>query len=152
MKKRYSFIFPGTKEIFLNLLDEYPNSKHKEFFFDNYLIEVSGDEIRFGLSRDGHSGGGYWFIPTITERNGKTIFCGTIERIGPPPLKKRISRDDAVIWLFAFPVLIVFKVWRFFSFLTGRITGKIKPKEKYLEDRLYELMEKYLICQRQICD
>ena len=33
-----------------------------------------------------------------------------------------------------------------------KITGKIKPKEKYLEDRLYELMEKYLICQRQNYD
>ena len=97
MEKCYSFEFPGTKAIFLSLLDEYPNSKHKEFYFDDYLIEVSGDEIRFGLSRDGHSGGGYWFIPSITERNGKTMFSGTIERIGPPPLKKRISRDDIIL-------------------------------------------------------
>ena len=64
MKKTYTFVFPGTKEMFLNNLQK-P--------LDNYIIKLSDDEIQFGISRGDHSGG-FWFIPEITEANGKTIF------------------------------------------------------------------------------
>ena len=78
MSKSYSFEFSGTKEMFLNQLNKYNNNNQRFFYFDDYIIELSDDDIRFGVARGGHSGG-YWFVPTITELDGKTIFCGTIE-------------------------------------------------------------------------
>ncbi len=65
MSKSYSFDFSGTKEMFLNQLNEYPNNNQKFFYFDDYIVELSENEVRFGVARGGHSGG-YWFVPTIT--------------------------------------------------------------------------------------
>ena len=156
MDKCYSFEFPGTKAIFLCLLDEYPNSKHKEFYFDDYLIEISGDEIRFGVARGGHSGG-YWFIPTITEVDDKTIFCGTIQYIGPyaneKGIRKVISKvEEFLLEVLLLPIIIIVKVYQLFSWAIQKATGRTKSKEESLEDKLYDLMENHLNCQRQNCD
>ena len=75
MSKSYSFVFLGTKEMFLNQLNKYPNNNQKFFYFDDYIVEISDNEVRFGVARGGHSGG-YWFVPTITEHGGISEFCG----------------------------------------------------------------------------
>ena len=82
MSKSYSFEFAGTKEMFLNQLNKYRNNDQRFFYFDDYIVELSNDEIHFGVERAGHSGG-QWFIPTITECDNKITFNGTIQYIGP---------------------------------------------------------------------
>lgn len=66
MSKEYVFEFPGTREEFMNVLNQYPNDNGKLYCFDGYIVTLIGDEIRFGVERCGHSGGN-WFTPKITD-------------------------------------------------------------------------------------
>ena len=97
VSKKYSFEFLGTKEIFLNQLKKFSVKKFSDtsqsfFYFDNYIVKVSNDEIRFGIARGGHSGG-YWFVPTITEFDNKVLFCGTIKYIDVYSGEKGIKKS-----------------------------------------------------------
>ena len=153
MSKSYSFEFPGTKEVFLNRLKKYPNNDQKFFYFDDYIVELSNDDIRFGVARGSHSGG-YWFVPTITELDGKTTFCGTIAYISPHTDEKGIQKtiykiDEILLWIILFPVIVLVKVYLFFSWIVSKICKRTKPKEKSPEDKLYHLMENLLGCTRQ---
>ena len=153
MSKNYSFDFSGTKEMFLNQLNIYPNNNQKFFYFDDYIVELSENEIRFGVARGGHSGG-YWFIPTITELDGKTTFCGTIEHVSPYTNEKGIKKnankiEEVLLWIILIPIIIIVKVCLFFSWLVRKILKRTKPKEDSLEDKLYNLMENHLNCTRQ---
>ena len=153
MSKSYSFDFSGTKEIFLNQLNKYPNNNQKFFYFDDYIVELSENEVRFGVARGGHSGG-YWFIPTITEFEDKTTFCGTIEYKDPYTDEKGMKRiinktEEILLWIILIPIIVIVKVCLFFSWLVRRIFKRYKTKEESLEDRLYNLMENYLGCKRQ---
>ena len=153
MSKSYSFDFLGTKEMFLNQLNKYPNNNQKFFYFDDYIVEISDNEVRFGVARGGHSGG-YWFVPTITEFDGKTTFCGTIKYVDPytneKGIKKIINKIEEVLsWIFLIPIIAVIKVYLFFSWLIRKIFKRSKPKEESLEDKLYNLMENHLGCKRQ---
>ena len=153
MQKSYSFEFSGTKEMFLNQLNKYPNNNQKFFYFDDYIVELSNGDIRYGVARGGHSGG-YWFVPTITEIDGKTTFCGTIEYIGPQSnekgFKKILNKIDEIFMLIIFlPFFIVMEVWLFFSWVVCKILKRAKPKEESVEDKLYNLMENHLNCTRQ---
>lgn len=139
--------------MFLNQLNKYPHNGQNFFFFDDYIVELSGNEVHFGVARGGHSGG-YWFVPTITELDGKTTFCGTIEYIGPfaseKGIRKFVSKIEGILlWIILIPVIIIVKVCLFFSWFVRKIRKKTKPKEESLEDRLYNLMENYLNCTRQ---
>lgn len=153
MSKSYSFVFLGTKEMFLNQLNKYPNNNQKFFYFDDYIVEISDNEVRFGVARGGHSGG-YWFVPTITEFDGKTTFCGTIKYVDPytneKGIKKIINKIEEVLsWIFLIPIIAVIKVYLFFSWLIRKIFKRSKPKEESLEDKLYNLMENHLGCKRK---
>lgn len=70
MSKEYTFEFIGKKEEFFNILNSYPSntsySDDKFYYFDDFIVKVTGDEIHFGVARGGHSGG-YWYVPSITE-------------------------------------------------------------------------------------
>ena len=139
--------------MFLNQLNKYPNNNQKVFYFDDYIVEISDNEVRFGVARGGHSGG-YWFVPTITEFDGKTTFCGTIKYVDPytneKGIKKIINKIEEVLsWIFLIPIIAVIKVYLFFSWLTRKIFKRSKPKEESLEDKLYNLMENYLGCKRK---
>ena len=151
--KSYSFDFLGTKKMFLNQLNKDPNNNQKLFYFDDYIVEISGDEIRFGIARGGHSGG-YWFVPTITELDGKTTFCGTIEYVAPYTNEKGIKKiinkiEEVLFWIILIPIIIIVKVCLFFSWVVRKILKRTKPKEESLEDKLYNLMENHLGCKRQ---
>ena len=153
MSKSYSFDFLGTKEMFLNQLNKYPNNNQKFFYFDDYIVEISDNEVRFGVARGGHSGG-YWFVPTITEHNGKTTFCGTIEYVDPYTNEKGIKKivnkiEEVLLWIILIPIIVVVKVYLFFSWLIRKIFKRSKPKEESLEDKLYNLMENHLGCKRK---
>ncbi len=153
MSKSYSFEFLGTREMFLNQLNKYPNNDEKFFYFNDYIVELSNDDIRFGVARGGHSGG-YWFVPTITELDGKTTFCGTIEYISPYTSEKGIKKivnkiDEVLLWIILIPIIIIVKVYLFFSWVVRKLFKKTKPKEESMEDRLYNLMENHLGCKRQ---
>ena len=107
MSKSYSFDFLGTKEMFLNQLNKYPNNNQKFFYFDDYIVEISDNEVRFGVARGGHSGG-YWFVPTITEHGGKTAFCGTIEYNDPYTSEKGVKKivnkiEKILLWIILIP-------------------------------------------------
>ena len=153
MSKSYSFVFSGTKEMFLNQLNKYPNNNQKFFYFDDYIVELSNGDIRFGVARGGHSGG-YWFVPTIAELYGKTTFCGTIEYNDPYTSEKGIKKivniiEEALLWIILIPIIIIVKVCLFFSWVVRKILKRTKPKEESLEDKLYNLMENHLNCTRQ---
>ena len=153
MSKSYSFEFLGTKEVFLNQLKKYPNSDQKFFYFDDYIVELSNGDIRFGVARGGHSGG-YWFVPTITEIDGKTTFCGTIEYNDPYTSEKGIKKivnkiEEILLWIILIPIIIIVKVYLFFSWVVRKLFKRTKPREESLEDRLYNLMENHLGCKRQ---
>ena len=153
MSKSYSFDFLGTKENFLSQLNKYPNNNQKFFYFDDYIVEISDNEVRFGVARGGHSGG-YWFVPTITEHGGKTAFCGTIEYNDPYTSEKGIKKivnkiEKILLWIILIPIIIIVKVCLFFSWVVRKILKRTKSKEESLEDRLYNLMENHLGCKRQ---
>ena len=153
MSKSYSFEFSGTKETFLNQLNKYPNNDQKFFYFDDYIVELSNGDIRFGVARGGHSGG-YWFVPTITEIDGKTTFCGTIEYNDPYTSEKGIKKivnkiEEVLLWIILIPIIIIVKVYLFFSWVVRKLFKRTKPREEFLEDRLYNLMENHLGCKRQ---
>ena len=153
MSKSYSFEFSGTKEMFLNQLNKYPNNDEKFFYFNDYIVELSNGDIRFGVARGGHSGE-YWFVPTITEIDGKTTFCGTIEYNDPYTSEKGIKKivnkiEEALLWIILIPIIIIVKVYLFFSWVVRKLFKRTKPREESLEDRLYNLMENHLGCKRQ---
>ena len=139
--------------MFLNQLNKYNNNNQRFFYFDDYIIELSDDDIRFGVARGGHSGG-YWFVPTITELDGKTIFCGTIEYgdayTSEKGIKKILNKiDEVLLWIILIPIIVVVKVYLFFSWLIRKIFKRSKHKEESLEDKLYNLMENDLGCKRK---
>lgn len=153
MPKSYSFVFSGTKEAFLNSLKKHPNNNQKFFFFNDYIIDTSENGIRFGVARSGHSGG-YWFVPTITETDNKTKFCGTIQYVNPHASEEDVKKTDnkteeIFLQIILLPIIIIVKIYLFFCCVIRKMFKQIKPKEKYLEDRLYNLMEKHLNCTRQ---
>lgn len=93
-------------------------------------------------------------MPTITEFDDKTTFCGTIEYIDPYTYKKSVKRiankiEEIFLLIILFPIIVVVKVCLFFSWLVRKIFKRSKPKEESLEDKLYNLMENHLDCKRQ---
>lgn len=139
--------------MFLNQLNKHPNNNQRFFYFDDYIVETSEDEVRFGVARCGHSGG-YWFVPTITEFDGKTAFIGTIQYVdhysGEEGIKKISNKIEKILlWIILFPIFIIVELCIFFSWLVQKIFKRTKPKEESLEDKLYNLMEHHLNCKRQ---
>ena len=53
MSKNYTFIFPGTREEFDDILNKYRESY--EFREDGFLIETIGDKLSFGIERSGYT-------------------------------------------------------------------------------------------------
>lgn len=152
MEKQYIFEFDGTREQFLEQLKQFPSYTRNHYRLDDYLVELSGDEIRFGVMRCGHSGGN-WFIPTVTEVDGKTIFTGKIRYIDPYTNDKGIRKsinviEEILLWILLLPLVVIVYVYRFFDWIVRKIINKPRPKEETSEDNLFDLMENYLNCRR----
>ena len=153
MSKNYSFEFSGTKEMFLNQLNKFSDNDNGCYYFDDYIIKISENEIRFGVARGGHSGG-YWFIPTITEIDNKTTFCGKIQYIDSYSNRTGIKKivnimGEFLLFVILLPIIIIVRSCIFISWIVRKVFNLPKLKEESSEDRLYNLMEHYLNCLRK---
>lgn len=150
MSKKYTFEFKGTKEMFLNILNQFPNNDGKFYYFNDYIVKIIGDEIHFGVERGGHSGG-YWYVPSITERDGRIKFCGTVKYIGPDADRGKIKKvidgiGDFLLFILILPIILIFKLYTIVEWCVRKVCKRTKPKEKTTEDKLYDLMENHLNC------
>lgn len=164
MSQEFVFEFSGTKEDFLNKLGYFANNDRQFYYFDNYIVRLIGDEIHFGVERAGHSNG-HWFIPTITEHDGKIEFSGSIQYIGsnnnstPNEVKKSYLKkcvEKTIRFLlyllllpFAIIVLLLVKAYELFKWLEEKMLRQPTTKAKTKEDKLIDLMENYLDCVRK---
>ena len=154
MSKKYIFEFPGTREDLLNRLNQFNHSASYSrgtfYYLDDYIVELIGEEIRFGVARGSHSGG-YWFVPTITDLGDRLEFRGKIRYIGPNEnrgfFQKAIDRvGDFLLLIFILPIALVIRIYMFMEWLIRKIFNRPKPKEKTNEERLFDLMENFLGC------
>ena len=159
MSHIYSFEFPGTREMFLSQLKQYPNSGQSFYRIDDCIVTVSDDGYTFGIEKGGHSGG-YWFKPTVTETDGKLVFKGAIEDIRSIAAVKEKPKEIAkkcLLFVLLLPILLPIKIYQWIHLLIERIKAKIKkqplPKKETakkrtirLENRLAHLMVDILNC------
>lgn len=154
MPKKYIFEFSGTKEDLWNLLNQFNHSASDSrgtlYYLDDYIVELIGEEIRFGVARGSHSGG-YWFVPTITDLGDRLEFRGKIRYVGPNEnrgvFRKAIDRvGDFLLLIFILPIALVVRICMFTEWLVRKISNRPKPKEKTNEERLFDLMENFLGC------
>lgn len=149
------FEFVGTKEAFLNKLNQLCHkpscSDDMCYYFDDYIVERIGEEIRFGIARGGHSGG-YWFVPTITNFGDRIEFRGRIRYIGPGSenrgaFKKAIDGiGEFLAIILILPIALVIRGYIFLKRFVRKMLNRPTPKELTNEERLFELMEKYIGC------
>jgi hypothetical protein len=152
MPKEYIFEFQGTKEMFLDRLNQFPNNDGKFYFFNDYIVKLVGDEIHFGVERGGHSGG-YWFIPIITEFDNQIEFRGTVQYIDPNTnqgaIKKAIDKvGEFLLLILILPIVLVIKLYTIIKWCIRKVCKRPKPRVRTTEDKLYELMENHLNCIR----
>ena len=154
MSKEYIFKYPGTKESFMAVLNSHGSScsnNSRVYYFDDYIVEVRDDEIRFGVERAGHSGGN-WFISKFTEENDQIEFRGTIERMGTNKVTRtKVQKvfdniEEILLSILFFPVVVLFFVISKIQWLIEKI--RKQPNPQTTEEKLFFLMEKRLNCQR----
>ncbi|MPM96756.1 hypothetical protein SDC9_143921 [bioreactor metagenome] len=136
--------------MFLETLNKYPNNDHKFFYFNDYIVEISGDNYRFGVERGGHSGG-YWFEPTITEMDDKLIFSGHINYIdfysNDKWYEKVVTKtEEGCLIIILFPLCLLIKIYALIRLIIRKIRRQPSIKEETTEDRLFNLMENLLNC------
>lgn len=162
--QEYIFDFPGTKQEFLNKLNIFPNNYYSDgrfYYVDNYIVDVIGDEIRFGIERAGHSGG-QWFIPTVTEQDGKLRLSGSVKYIGPinnstakDPTHKKVFYKISEILLyilvapFVLIIYFIYKILEFFKWLKTRMFHKPSVKPLTKEEKLIDFMVNFIGCTRK---
>ncbi len=154
MSKEYVFKYTGSKESFLIMLDSFHANNSRIYYLDDYIIEVLDDEIRFGIERAGHSGGN-WFISKFSEENNEIEFRGTIQYIGPENSSTRTKTQKIfdeieliLLCILLFPVFVIFFIISKIGWLIKKI--RKQPTPKTTEDKLLDLMENRLNCQKVI--
>ena len=154
MSKKYIFKYNGSKESFLTIPDSFHTNNSRFYYFDDYIIEVLDDEIRFGVERVGHSGGN-WFVSKFTEENNQIEFRGTIQYIGPENSNMRTKAQKILdkiglflLTILLFPISAIFFVISKIQWIIRKI--RKQPNPKTTEDKLFDLMENRLNCQRVI--
>ncbi len=136
------------------MLDSFHTNNSRFYYLDDYIIEVLDDEIRFGIERAGHSGGN-WFISKFSEKNNEIEFRGTIQYIGPENSSTRTKTQKIfdkieliLLCILLFPVFVIFFIISKIEWLIRKM--KKQPTSKTTEDKLLDLMEKRLNCQKVI--
>lgn len=135
-EKEYIFEFDGSKNDFCEQLKQY--RMYDYYYFDDYIVDNRTETIKFGIRRESHSGG-YWYIPEITEINGKLQFIGKIEYIGQTESKTEMF----FLGLCLLPIIIVVKI---ILFIKWALTGFKKKEQSSQEDKLFDLMINHLNC------
>lgn len=152
MAKNYCFEFSGTREDFLNTLNEHPGYDNKFYYFDDYIVEIENGEYKFGVARGGHSGG-YWYLPETSEKGGSLCFNGqikhlshhTTEKSTEKGIKKALHTIDEILFLvFLLPFLLIIKCYSLIDLLIRKL--KKVPKEMTIEEKLFDLMVNHLHC------
>jgi len=153
MPKEYAFVFDGSRDAFFDNLSKLPNNYGEFFYFDDFIVERNGDEIRFGVERAGHSGGN-WYIPQISEYDDQMEFRGEIQYIGPGAeenagvFRKAFNKaEEIAMYILLLPLILIVMVCRMIARLIAACRG-IKPKTDTTEERLFHLMEGHLKCRR----
>lgn len=147
----YCFEFSGTKNQFLGKLKQFSEYTNERLLYINdYMVELSGESINFGVARGGHSGG-YWYKPTITENDDKLLFSGQIEYIAAYSDDKKKHKmstiiENVIIIVVFLPLTLFFKICVFFADLIKKITKRPIIKEYTPEYKLKNLMENILGC------
>ena len=144
MSKKYIFKYNGSKESFLTILDSFHTNNSRFYYFDDYIIEVLDDEIRFGVERAGHSGGN-WFVSKFTEENNQIEFRGTIQYIGPENSNMRTKAQKILdkIGLFLLTILLFPISAIFFTFSVAPSTPQCclsKHRRQYLPESFPECL------------
>ena len=152
MSKKYEFEFLGTKEMFIDMLNQFPNNDGKFYYFDDFIVKLVGDEISFGIERCGHSGGN-WFIPTITEHDDRIKFCGKIQYIESEGEQSAFLRAigkvaEILLFILLLPVYLVFSIYALVEWCIRKLFNRPNQKKKTTKDKLFDLMENYLNCIR----
>ena len=152
MPKEYVYQYAGSKQSFLTTLDQFHTNHNGFYYLDDYIIEVRNDQIRFGIERAGHSGGN-WLVSQFAEVNGQIEFRGTVEYIGPENNRTQIQKlgdrvEEILLFILLFPIIVI--VWgiRMIIWLIRKL--RKLPVPKTIEDKLSDLMEHRLNCQRVI--
>ena len=157
MSKEYVFEFNGTKEEFIKRLDSYHNSTSysdkKCYWFDDFIVEIIDNTIRFGVERCGHSGGN-WFVPIVTEYNERIEFQGTINYEGPVDVRKKIHKvmdviEMVLLFILIWPIVVIFWLYQMIKWAVCKIITKPIKKSKTTEEKLFDLMENHLSCVRK---
>ena len=151
MSQEYKFEFSGTKDDLILKINTLFNHSYGRYRYDNYIIDIVDEEIRFGVERGGHSGG-YWYIPTITECGEKIELCGSISYIGPDDnrnkFQKVIDTVKLVLLLIVFsPIFLTIILYSLVEAMIRKIFKLKRPKNT--EDKLNFLMETHLGCVRK---
>ncbi|MGN0517464.1 MAG: hypothetical protein ACI4II_01920 [Acutalibacteraceae bacterium] len=154
MAKNYEFEFLGNREKFLNTLNIYQKHNENPYYFDDYIVNIENDVYKFGVARGGHSGG-YWYIPEITEKDGRLFFNGKIKYIDHytdvKGLKKVINTlYDICLTIFLFLISpLIYAIMLFYHIYKKikKIPNEPSSKTK-LEDKLYDLMVNHLHCSK----
>ena len=153
MSKEYVFEFQGTKEMFLDTLNKFPNNDGKLYYFNNYIVKLIDDEIHFGV--DGAHSGGYWFIPKITEYDNRIQLSGTVQYIklktnaNQGEIKKTSNKiGEILFFILLLPFLLITKLYTVIKWCIMKLFKRTTLKVKTPEDKLYDLMEKHLNCIR----
>ncbi len=152
MAKEYTFKYAGTKASFLALLEPFHTNNSRFYYLDDYMIEVLEEEIRLGIGRAGHSGG-HWFISKFAEENNQIEFHGTIQYIGPEDERTKAQKafgkiGEVLLSILLFPVFACLSLIDKIQWLIRKI--RKQPHPKTTEDKLLNLMENRLHCQRVI--
>ena len=152
MSKTYRFVFAGTREMFLEKVEQYYNNDQNFLSAHDYILDVSHENYRFGIGRGGHSGG-YWYEPTIIEDNNQITFSGKIRYIDFSSKDKGIKKvfniiGDVLLWILLFPLFIVFYAYKLIRFLIRKINHRPIPRDDSSEDNLFFLMENIFGCTR----
>ncbi len=150
MSKEYIFKYHGTKESFTSDLKKFPTTDGQLFYFDDYIIKLTGDEIHIGIERMGHSGGN-WFISKFDEKDNELEFKGEVRYIGPSYSPTRIQRifdksGEFIGFILLFPILVIVKLYQITEWCIRKICKRPKAKEKSTEEKLFDLMENHLGC------
>lgn len=151
LSRKYSFVFPGTKEMFFAQLQHDPQDDAETFHFGENLVKIAGNQCNFSVQPCGYAGA-YWFQATVAETENQLWFHGKIAYRHSSHNRWYHKVADCLeavcLMMFFLPVILIFKIYTWIRLLILKIQKQPIEKEKNAKDQLFDLMEKRLHCTR----